>query len=129
MSDDWKSYPGAPADGTVICPLADVPEAGTASVDLEGFPVLLARSGGRLVAYVNACPHQFLPLDYRRGSVLSADGKVLRCSNHEAGFELETGKGVDGFGVGCSLDPVPVEVTGDGLVRIGESGADDQKRR
>lgn len=121
MSDEWKSYPSAPAEGTVICPLSSVPEIGTYGVDLDGFPVLLARRDGRLFAYVNACPHQFLPLDYRGSSVLSADGRMLRCTNHQAGFDLETGEGIDGFAVGCNLDSVPVEVMDDGLIRIRNS--------
>lgn len=103
----------------MICSLSSVPELGTHSVELSGFPILLARCESRLVAYVNACPHQFLPLDYRSKSVLSSDGRILRCTNHEAGFELTTGQGIDGFGVGCGLDPVPVEVTNDGMVRVG----------
>lgn len=118
MSNEWKSYPSAPAGGTLICPLASVPETGTHSVDLDGFPVLLARSGGRLFAYVNACPHQFMPLDYRSASVLSSDGRTLRCTNHQAGFDVETGEGVDGLGLGCSLDAIPVEVTESGGVQI-----------
>lgn len=114
MSDAWKTYPSAPAGGTVICPSAKVPEGGSASVDLKGFPLLLARKGGRLVAYVNACPHQFLPLDYRSSQVISADGTLLRCSVHNAGFDLLTGRGVEGPGSNCALDPVPVtEAAGD----------------
>jgi nitrite reductase/ring-hydroxylating ferredoxin subunit len=119
MNTNWKSYPSAPAEGAVICNAAQVPETGTYSIELDGFPVLLARSGGRLVAYVNACPHQFLPLDYRSASVLSADRRVLRCSNHQAGFDLATGEGVDGFGAGCALDPVPVRVDAGGNVIVG----------
>lgn len=119
MSENWKTYPSAPAEGTTICEASLVPEDRTCSVELNGFPILLARSSGRIVAYVNACPHQFLPLDHRKPSVLSADRRVLRCSNHEAGFDLATGEGIDGFGEGCALDPVPVDVTDDGMVRVG----------
>ena len=121
MSDAWKSYPSAPAEGTVICPASAVPKSGTFSVVLDGFPILLARAGRRLVAYVNACPHQFLPLDYRSASVLSANGRMLRCSNHQAGFDLETGAGVVGFAEGCALDPVPIRVEA-GNVLVGEHG-------
>lgn len=87
-------------------------------MELDGFPVLLARSGGQIRAYVNACPHQFLPLDYRAKSVLSSDGRILRCSNHEAGFDLVTGEGIDGFGAGCALDPIPVREDESGQVVI-----------
>ena len=117
MSDAWKSYPRAPRPGTVLCAAAALPTRGTLGVEVGGFPVLLVRAGG-LRAFVNACPHQFLPLDYRGGGVLSADGAVLRCSNHAAGFDAGTGMGIDGHGQGCWLDQVPVEVR-DGQVVIG----------
>ena len=111
----WTTFPNAPAPGTVICPAADVPQTGVKSFDLNGFPLILVASGDGLRAYVNACPHQFLPLDWRSENILSADGGVLRCSNHDAGFDACTGAGVDGHGQGCALDPVPVVVSGDQL--------------
>ncbi len=102
----------------MVCEASHVLNARSLSIDLNGFPVLLARSGDHIFAFVNACPHQFLPLDYRRGSVVSADGKALLCSNHQAGFDLESGEGVSGFGIGCALDPVPVRVNTEGMVVI-----------
>lgn len=111
----WRDFPGAPALGTQICATADVPERGVKSVDLDGFPILLVPTPDGLRAYVNACPHQFLPLDWRSASILSEDGTVLRCSNHDAGFDAETGEGLDGFGQGCALDPIPIVVAGDAI--------------
>ncbi|WP_224814704.1 Rieske 2Fe-2S domain-containing protein [Hasllibacter sp. MH4015] len=115
-SDAWKSFPNAPAPGTRICARAEVPTKGVAAFDLDGFPLLLVASAEGLRAYVNACPHQFLPLDYRSANVLSPDGTLLRCSAHDAGFDALSGAGVDGFGQGCALDPVPVRHEGTDLV-------------
>ncbi len=106
MMEAWRDMPCAPAPGTVICAGFDGAVAG---FDLDGFPLLLVRSADGLRAYVNACPHRFLPLDWRSGNILSGDGRVLRCSNHDAGFDAGTGQGIDGFGAGCALDPVPVK--------------------
>lgn len=117
-SGNWQTYPSAPVGGSFVCRASDVPEGGSFSVDLAGFPILLARQTGQLVAYVNACPHQFLPLDYRSNQVISADGALLRCSVHEAGFDLRTGLGVEGPGSDCALDPVPVQQTPDGDIVI-----------
>ena len=119
MHENWKDCPSAPAEGVVICEASSVPPGGVFSVDINGFPVLLARSGEHLVAYVNACPHQFLPLDYRSSSVLSADGRTLRCTNHQAGFDLMTGEGIEGLGRDCVLDPVPIHEDGEGRVVVG----------
>jgi nitrite reductase/ring-hydroxylating ferredoxin subunit len=88
-------------------------------LDIAGFPVLLVQGADGLRAYVNACPHQFLPLDWRSDRILSPDGRTLRCSNHDAGFDADTGAGLDGFAQGCALDPVPIEIH-DGALRIAQ---------
>lgn len=119
MNGAWKDLPFAPSPGRRVCGVYDL--AGPIhSVDLDGFPLLLVQCDENLQGYVNACPHQYLPLDWRSSNILSADGKTLRCSNHEAGFDARTGEGVDGFGVGCALDQVPVCRVGDDIL-IGEA--------
>jgi nitrite reductase/ring-hydroxylating ferredoxin subunit len=115
---DWTRLRGAPAEGTVVCPSADVPEGGTKCLRVGRFPLLLVRDAAGLRAFVNACPHQWLELDRQGDGVLSADGRVLRCTNHQAGFDARTGAGVDGLGVGHALTPVPVAER-DGTVVIG----------
>lgn len=119
MSDAWKSYRGAPAEGAVICKEDAIPDGGTLCLEREGFPLILLRAGGELRAFVNACPHQYLPLNHRSESLLSADGTKLRCSMHGAGFDAKTGEGVEGPGAGLCLDPVPVSLNEAGEVVIG----------
>lgn len=114
MSDAWQEFPGAPDPGTRICALGDI-AGNSQGFDLDGFPLIIVRSADGLRAYVNACPHQFLPLDWRSDKIVSGDGKLLRCSNHDAGFDACTGQGVDGFGAGCALDPIPLHVTDDNI--------------
>ena len=117
MADAWTSYPGAPEAGTALCGVGDLPEGGVLSLQLDGFPILLIRQGGDLRAYVNACPHQFLPLDHKGSRLLSENGRVIRCTNHGAGFSVETGEGTEGLGVGECLDRISVEFK-DGVVVI-----------
>lgn len=118
MSEAWKAYRGAPAEGTRACSLDEVPENNTRCLELDGYPLLLVRVDGGLRAYVNACPHQYLPLDHKGDRLISADKTILRCTNHAAGFSVETGEGVEGLGIGGCLDTVPVHVHG-GDVLIG----------
>ena len=108
MSEAWQSYPGAPLPGAILCDLKDIPDPGTHSVAIGDVSILIARRGGAIWGYMNACPHQYLPLDYRGSDVLSADGSKLICSNHDAVFDLETGAGLGGHGQGCQLDRVPL---------------------
>jgi nitrite reductase/ring-hydroxylating ferredoxin subunit len=120
MSDAWTSYRNAPADGTFLCEADDVAEGSVKSIKLgpAAFPILIVRSAGALAAYVNACPHQYLPLDHRGDDVLSADGTVLRCTNHSAGFRVQDGVGIEGLGLNCGLDSIPIVVDDDGRIRI-----------
>lgn len=108
MSDTWKSYPNAPLSGTNVNNFADIEDPGTLTIDLNGFPLLLVRQGQEVFAFVNACPHQYLPLDYNGDKLLSSDRKKLRCTNHGASFDIETGQGIEGLSIGCNLDIVPV---------------------
>lgn len=111
MTDAWKSYPGAPIEGAVVCPLEDAVEGEATCVEVDGFPLLILRLGDKVTAFVNACPHQYLPLNHKSDRLLSADGAKIRCSNHSAGFDAVTGEGVEGLGLGACLDPAPVSVS------------------
>ena len=119
MSDAWKSYAGAPDAGTKLCRTDEFPAGAVVCLEVGGFPILIVRVGGGMRAYVNACPHQFLPLDHKGNRLLSEDGTVIRCTNHGAGFSVETGEGTEGLGLGECLDAIPVEVDGDMVVISG----------
>lgn len=116
----WTDYASAPPPGTEVAPLVTLGEGATALTveTAKGrFPLIVVRRGRAVHGFVNACPHQYLPLDYRGGAILSADGARLMCSSHGAAFDAATGEGVEGPGLGCALDPVPLQVAGE-TVRI-----------
>ena len=115
----WTDYSTAPDPGTPVAALADVTGARTLTLTtVRGeFPLLLVRAGRRVHAYVNACPHQYLPLDYRGPQILSADGARLMCTGHGAMFDAATGEPVSG--ADCALDRVPVVIEGDMIVIAG----------
>lgn len=113
----WTDYRDAPAPGDLLARSGDVPEGGTLTLMRGAFPLLLVRGATGLAAFVNACPHQYLPLDRQGSRMLSADGAVLRCTNHGAGFDAATGEGVEGLGLGCALEAVPLMET-DGEIRV-----------
>lgn len=109
MTLDWTDFPDAPAAGTPICALKDV-QMGVTAQALGEFPILIIRDDAGIRVFVNACPHQFLPLD-ARGEVLGADGTRLICTNHDAVFDATSGQGVSGHGLNCALSGIPVDVT------------------
>lgn len=123
MTQAWQQYRSAPALGTRLVRLDEIAVGATHSLTLQGengsFPLLLVRLHDALLGYVNACPHQYLPLDQRGTRILSQDGEQLRCTNHDATFSSRSGEGSGGLGIGCALDPVPVNVDDEGWVIIG----------
>ena len=117
----WTDLSSAPAPGTPVAGVSDLSGAQAVTVTTQkgDFPLLLVATGEGIKGYVNACPHQFLPLDYRSPHLLSQDGMRLMCSAHGAMFDAATGKGVAGDGLGCSLSPVPLREK-DGQILIGD---------
>ena len=120
--DYWRLRPRAPAPGTVLGPLADLPE-GRAREYVFGrgasaFSMFVVRAGGILRGYLNLCPHFSLKLNQRGNEFLNDDGSRIRCTMHFAEFRVADGFCVAGACEGSYLDPVPVHVT-DGQLVIG----------
>jgi toluene monooxygenase system ferredoxin subunit len=92
-----------------IATLDDVWSGEMIGVAVEGIPVLLINVGGRLHAYIDACPHQKTPLS--RGSL--RDG-VLSCATHEWQFDAQTGCGINPLS--ACLEPLPLKIQGDDIL-------------
>lgn len=109
------------ANGPVLCrfdELAD-PDARAFTIERDGRPldIILVRTGDRVSAFVNRCPHAGSPLDWMPGQFLNLDRTHLQCATHDALFTLEAGECVAGPCVGDALEPVPVVIDG-GEVRL-----------
>lgn len=89
----------------------DVAEGALLGRDVEGERLLLARVGGEVRAYRDACPGSPMPLS--TGAVREG---VLLCPWHDCRFDLESGRRVDREG--APLEAVPLTVR-DGEVRVG----------
>ena len=104
----------------VLCRLADLDATGAKEIVLEKdggrFPIFVIRSAGRIVGYVNSCPHVRLPLNWRDDVFFDVSGSFLFCANHCAQFEPLTGLCLRGPCKGQSLTPYPVRVEGDAIV-------------
>jgi nitrite reductase/ring-hydroxylating ferredoxin subunit len=128
-TEAWRKSPQAPTPGTSLGLLNDIPR-GEAKEYVFGtgrrvFSMLVVCRGDAARAYVNACPHVWLPLTYRGGGVVSADGERLVCSNHYAEFSVEDGSTVSGpVTPDCGLTPVPVHVDAQGCLIIGDKPAE-----
>lgn len=121
MQLDWTDFPDAPEMGAFLCALADIPKGRVLSKSVNGFGFLALVIDGTPRAYVNACPHQFLPLDQKGNNLLSADGLHLLCTNHSAVFRAMDGQGTAGEGLDCALSAIPV-YTENGALLVGPIG-------
>jgi len=104
-----------------LCRIDEIPDGGAIGIAADAADggrdeLILLRSGGRVFAYHNECPHAGRRLDYAPGCFLVRSGTLI-CAAHGATFAMENGACTGGPAAG-GLVAVPVEVTADGMVRI-----------
>ncbi|HEY0194375.1 MAG TPA: Rieske 2Fe-2S domain-containing protein [Kofleriaceae bacterium] len=114
----WRRHPHAPPPGTELGPLDAVGDGREHKFGPEPdpFSLFVVRRGAEAYAYVNVCPHLRLPLNCKRDR-FTIGGEIM-CSMHKAMFRIEDGLCTGGACEGWSLNPVPVEISADGVIRI-----------
>ncbi|MEE3627777.1 Rieske (2Fe-2S) protein [Nitrospirillum sp. BR 11752] len=104
----------APRGKVVLCPVDALPPAGQArGFDPAGAgrdTVFALRRGDQVLVYRNHCPHQGVPLEYRKDRFLSGDGQRILCYAHGAHFDADTGLCIEGPCRGESLLALPAFV-------------------
>ena len=61
-----------------------------------GTNLFIVRHQGKVVAYLNSCPHRKIPLQCLPNQFLDFDKQFIRCSNHAALFTIEHGLCISG---------------------------------
>ena len=91
-----------------LCRIDELADPGTRNVVLgeggDALDIILVQTNGARYAYVNCCPHQFIPLETFPNHFLTEDKRYLVCSGHGARFELDTGACHSGPCLGRGLD-------------------------
>jgi nitrite reductase/ring-hydroxylating ferredoxin subunit len=107
----------------VICAFAALDDPGSRAFTLgsgdwplRGFVV---RRGAQVFGYVNRCPHQQHPLNWRPDQFLAPDGSVILCSSHGAIFDIASGTCIAGPCPGRGLQRLPLRLEA-GLVILGD---------
>jgi nitrite reductase/ring-hydroxylating ferredoxin subunit len=107
-----------------LCRLDQLAEPGTQNVVLgegEGeLDIIVVQTKGERHAYINCCPHQFIPLETFPNRFLTEDKRNFVCSGHGALFALATGECVRGPCLGKSLDRLAIAEK-DGGVYLAET--------
>ncbi|MES2264244.1 MAG: Rieske 2Fe-2S domain-containing protein [Pseudomonadota bacterium] len=101
----------------VLCRVDDIVDGGARGlIRVAGEDrVFVIRRAGEVLAYLNSCPHDWQPLEYRRDRFLAADGKSIVCHAHGAHFDIGSGRCTRGPCLGSYLSGIPVRVE-DGIV-------------
>ncbi|HWQ39927.1 MAG TPA: Rieske (2Fe-2S) protein [Burkholderiales bacterium] len=119
--NDWREAAHAPATGTPLCRLEEVPDGGGHEVSFGGGPepfrILLLRLGEDVFAYHNRCPHFSLPLNYEPQVFHVYDREYLMCAHHTALFKVASGECFDGPCAGQRLTAIPVRIE-EGMVSV-----------
>lgn len=125
-SKPWKALAGAPANGSVLARLADVPDGGALLVDLlqgeHTFSAVLLRSGDKVFAYVNRCSHFGVPLASKVQYLYAQPHQSIRCNVHAAEYRWQDGHCLSGECAGNALWAIPVQVAGE-LVLVADDSA------
>jgi nitrite reductase/ring-hydroxylating ferredoxin subunit len=89
------------------------------AVMVNGKEIILVCRDKQIFAYLNRCPHMYLPLNMAPNKFLDYEGQYLQCSNHMALFEIESGDCISGPCMGKSLRQLPIELR-QGNIYLGE---------
>lgn len=114
MSEDYRRV--------AVATVAEVPPGRRKIVTIGDLSIGIFNVGGRLVAYLNVCPHELAPicLGHVRGTTLPSppgewrwgrEGEILACPWHGWEFDLLTGVAL--FGNRPRLRAFPVSAEGD----------------
>ena len=112
--------------GDVLCPLDDLSDPGSkgpflVTLEDEETEIFLTRKDGEVRAYLNVCPHRYMPLNWKDDAFLTFDKTKILCVVHAALFNIEDGS--------CAtmhafegLTPVTVAVEDDNVRLVGTVG-------
>jgi len=106
-----------------LCRAGELADPGTQNVVLgEGddeLDMVIVKTQDTVHAYINRCPHEFIPLEIFPNHFLTSDKRNLVCSGHGALFELATGICSHGPCAGQTLERLHI-VERDGAVYLDE---------
>ncbi|MDC0074323.1 Rieske 2Fe-2S domain-containing protein [Alphaproteobacteria bacterium] len=76
--------------------------------DFEIF--IVCSNESKFYAYLNNCPHQHIPLDFKPGVFLNRDKSAIQCSTHGAQFNINNGLCFKGPCSGKYLISIPISI-------------------
>jgi nitrite reductase/ring-hydroxylating ferredoxin subunit len=123
---ETSSAPIALRPGETLCRLDELTDPGSKGPFLvalgdEETEIFVVRKDGNVHAYLNVCPHRYMPLNWKDDAFLTFDkGKIL-CVVHAAIFNIEDGACMTMHAFE-GLTPVSIAVENDEVRLVGEIG-------
>lgn len=119
MENALQDAGGQTLSEKILCRLDEIDDPGGKGFEVEGRqPVFVIRKDGALHGYMNVCPHQGTPLDWKPDTFLTVDKDMIQCATHWALFRIEDGHCLKGPCIGRSLTPVEIELRDGEVVLI-----------
>lgn len=107
--------------GDVLCRIDALDNPGSRGFtmlrDGDEEEIFVVRDGDEAFAYVNVCPHRFLPLNWKPNVFLNFQKTRILCVVHAATFDIRDGSCLGGPCPGQDLEPVPIVIE-DGVIRL-----------
>jgi nitrite reductase/ring-hydroxylating ferredoxin subunit len=107
--------------GDALCRLDEIENPGSRGFvmlrDGEEEEIFVVRDGEEAFAYVNICPHRFLPLNWKPDVFLNFQKTRILCVVHAATFDMRDGSYLGGPCPGQGLEPVAITIE-DGVIRL-----------
>jgi nitrite reductase/ring-hydroxylating ferredoxin subunit len=102
-----------------LCALDDIPDGGARGLLREGLDdrLCVVRQGDEVFVWLNDCPHEHRPMEYRQDQFLSGDRGHIVCYAHSAHFDIRSGRCFAGPCLGEHLVKVPARIR-DGAVWV-----------
>lgn len=73
------------------------------------------KKDGEIYAYLNACPHIGVELNWQENQFLDSEGELIQCSTHGALFLIDSGECISGPCTGKCLQPIKLNIKPDGV--------------
>ncbi len=98
--------------GRRLCRLEEIADGEAKGFEIEGaeHDIFVHRTGARVRAFVNSCPHQGTPLDWMPDRFIAPDGVHFICATHGALFRTDDGTCIAGPCLGRRLAAVELRL-------------------
>lgn len=116
MSDVVETQAAQPVvkPGDALCRMDELDNPGSRGFimlrDGEEEEIFVVRDGDEAFAYVNICPHRFLPLNWKPDIFLNFQKTRILCVVHAATFDIRDGSCLGGPCPGQGLETVSISI-------------------